>query len=160
MAATVEGLKPKTRNFEHGKRTFAAARCVVCHRFSGDGGATGPDLTQAGGRFKLKDLVEAIVEPSKAISDQYQAHVIQTASGKVHTGRIISEDDDQITVVTDPEDASKFVVIERDDIEEMMAAKQSLMPAGLLDTLNEAEVLDLLAYALSRGNRRDGRFKR
>ncbi len=160
MAATVDGLKPKTRNFEHGQRTFAAARCVVCHRFSGDGGATGPDLTQAAGRFKLKDLVEAIVEPSKAISDQYQAHVIQTASGKVHTGRIISEDDDQITVVTDPEDASKFVVIERDDIEEMMAAKQSLMPAGLLDTLNEAEVLDLLAYALSRGNRRDGRFKR
>ena len=160
MAATVEGLKPKTRNFEHGKRTFAAARCVVCHRFSGDGGATGPDLTQAAGRFKLKDLVEAIVEPSKAISDQYQAHVIQTASGKVHTGRIISEDDDQITVVTDPEDASKFVVIERDDIEEMMAAKQSLMPAGLLDTLNEAEVLDLLAYSLSRGNRRDERFKR
>jgi putative heme-binding domain-containing protein len=160
MAATVDGLKPKTRNFEHGQRTFAAARCVVCHRFSGDGGATGPDLTQAAGRFKLKDLVEAIVEPSKAISDQYQAHVIQTASGKVHTGRIISEDDDQITVVTDPEDASKFVVIERDDIEEMMAAKQSLMPAGLLDTLNEAEVLDLLAYALSRGNRRDERFKR
>lgn len=160
LAASSKGFKPRSRNFAHGKRTFEAARCVVCHRFSGDGGATGPDLTQAAGRFKLKDLIEAIVEPSKAVSDQYQAHVIQTASGKVHTGRIISEDDDQITVVTDPEDASKFVVVQRDDIDEMMASKQSLMPAGLLDTLNEAEVLDLLAYTLSRGNRRDARFKR
>lgn len=160
LSATTEGFKPRSRNFAHGKRTFEAARCVVCHRFSGDGGATGPDLTQAAGRFKLKDLIEAIVEPSKAVSDQYQAHVIQTASGKVHTGRIISEDDDQITVVTDPEDASKFVVVQRNDIDEMMASKQSLMPAGLLDTLNEAEVLDLLAYTLSRGNRRDARFKR
>ncbi|MFO0003365.1 MAG: hypothetical protein ACK559_19775, partial [bacterium] len=41
---------------------FAAARCIVCHRYGDDGGATGPDLTQAGGRFQLPDLVEAIVE--------------------------------------------------------------------------------------------------
>ncbi len=160
LAAAATGMGNRSRNFEHGKRTFAAARCIVCHRYSGDGGATGPDLTQAAGRFKLKDLVEAIVEPSKAVSDQYQAHVIQTTRGKVHTGRIISETEADITVVTDPEDASKFVVIKRDDIDEMFAANQSLMPAGLLDQLNEQEVLDLLAYTLSRGNRRDGRFKR
>ena len=160
LASAAKGMGKGSRNFEHGKRTFAAARCVICHRFDGDGGATGPDLTQAAGRFKLKDLVEAIVEPSKAVSDQYQAHVIQTARGKVHTGRIISENDKEITVVTDPEDATKFVVLKRDEIDEMFAANQSLMPAGLLDQLSEAEVLDLLAYTLSRGNRRDGRFKR
>jgi hypothetical protein len=34
------------------------------------------------------------------------------------------------------------------------------MPKGLLDQLNEAEVLDLIAYTLSRGNRNDPRFKR
>ena len=160
LAAAEKGMGKGSRNFNHGARTFAAARCVICHRFDGDGGATGPDLTQAAGRFKLKDLVEAIVEPSKAVSDQYQAHVIQTARGKVYTGRIISENEKEITVVTDPEDATKFVVLKRDEIEEMFAANQSLMPAGLLDQLNEAEVLDLLAYTLSRGNRRDGRFKR
>jgi len=36
----------------------------------------------------------------------------------------------------------------------------SLMPAGLLDQLNEQEVLDLIAYTLSRGQPRDARFKR
>jgi hypothetical protein len=34
------------------------------------------------------------------------------------------------------------------------------MPAGLLDQLNEQEVLDLLAYTLSRGNPKDPRFTR
>jgi hypothetical protein len=33
------------------------------------------------------------------------------------------------------------------------------MPRGLLDTLNETEVLDLLAYLLCRDNRGDQRFK-
>ena len=150
LASTTTGMKQR-RNFAHGKRTFEAARCIVCHRFDGDGGATGPDLTQAAGRFKMKDLIEAIVLPSKAVSDQYQAHVIQTVQGKVYTGRIISENENDVTVVTDPEDATKFAVIQRDDIEEMFAANQSLMPAGLLDQLNEEEVLDLLAYTLSRG---------
>ena len=159
LASTDAGMKTR-RNFAHGKRTFEAARCIVCHRFDGNGGATGPDLTQAAGRFKMKDLVEAIVLPSKAVSDQYQAHVIQTVKGKVYTGRIISESENDVTVVTDPEDATKFAVIERDDIEEMFAANQSLMPAGLLDQLNEEEVLDLLAYTLSRGKARGPLFKK
>ena len=63
--------KLKGRNFKNGEKTFAAARCIVCHRFGGEGGATGPDLTQAAGRFGPKDLAEAILQPSKVISDQY-----------------------------------------------------------------------------------------
>ena len=159
LTSTATGMKQR-RNFAHGKRTFEAARCIVCHRFDGNGGATGPDLTQAAGRFKMKDLVEAIVLPSKAVSDQYQAHVIQTVQGKVYTGRIISESENDVTVVTDPEDATKFAVIQRDDIEEMFVANQSLMPAGLLDQLNEEEVLDLLAYTLSRGKGNSPLFRK
>ena len=154
-----EGLS-KGRDFEHGKRTFAATRCIVSHRYDGDGGATGPDLTQAAGRFQLKDLVEAMVHPSKVVSDQYKASIVQTAGGKVYTGRIVSESPETITIVTDPEDATKFAEIKRSDIEEILPSSESLMPKGLLDQLNESEVLDLLAYTLARGNKRDGRFKK
>jgi putative heme-binding domain-containing protein len=160
LAAAEQGLTPGSRNFEHGQRTFAAARCIVCHRFGTDGGATGPDLTQAGGRFQVRDLVEAIVDPSKVVSDQYKASIVQTAAGRVVTGRIVSESPEKIVVVTDPEDATKFVEIARSDIEELLPASESLMPKGLLDGLNEAEVLDLVAYVLSKGQRRDPRFKR
>ncbi|MFM8436414.1 MAG: heme-binding protein [Planctomycetia bacterium] len=154
-----EGLEAG-RDFEHGKRSFAAARCVVCHRFGEDGGATGPDLTQAAGRFQFKDVVEAIVHPSKVISDQYKASIVQTADGKVVSGRIVNESPEKITVVTDPEDATKFVEVARSDVEEILPATESLMPKGLLDQLNEREVLDLLAYVLSRDQPRDARFKK
>jgi putative heme-binding domain-containing protein len=148
------------RDFEHGKRAFAAARCIVCHRFGEEGGATGPDLTQAAGRFQVKDLVEAIAEPSKVISDQYKASIVLTADGKAYTGRIVAESADSLTVVTDPEDATKAVTIPRSDVTEIQTSSQSLMPKGLLDTLNEEEVLDLVAYTLSRDKGNGGRFKK
>lgn len=140
------------RNFENGKSMYAAARCVVCHRFGGEGGATGPDLTQVAGRFAVPDLVDAIVRPSQVISDQYKTMVLKTTDGTVHTGRIVSDFGGKVTVVVDPEDASKTVALDRSDIEEEKVSAISLMPAELLNRLNEDEVLDLLAYMLSRGD--------
>jgi putative heme-binding domain-containing protein len=160
LARAEAGLQPGARDFEHGKRAFAAARCIVCHRFAGDGGSTGPDLTQAGGRFQVKDMVEAILEPSRVVSDQYRASVVQTADGKVVTGRIVAESPERITVVTDPEDATKIVEIPRSAIEEITPSTTSLMPAGLMDQLNESEVLDLVAYVLSRDKKKDPRFRK
>jgi putative heme-binding domain-containing protein len=160
-AAEVVSLADKLagRNFRNGLRMFAAARCVVCHRYGGDGGATGPDLTQLAGRFNLKDLVDSIVEPSKVISDQYRAMVVRTDDGQVHTGRIISESSDAITLVVDPENATKVQVIPKARIEASTPSSVSLMPKDLLNGLNENEVLDLLAYLLSRGNPRDAMFR-
>jgi putative heme-binding domain-containing protein len=152
--------KLKARNFENGKKMFAAARCVVCHRFGGDGGATGPDLTQAAGRFNLKDLTEAIVDPSKVVSDQYRTTVVQTAQGKSYTGRVLSVTDSALTMLIDPEDATKTVEIKKADIEEQVLSPVSLMPKDLLKTLNESEVFDLLAYLLARGNPQDPMFKK
>jgi putative heme-binding domain-containing protein len=161
VLATAEAhMGKEERDFERGKRAFAAARCIVCHRYGDDGGATGPDLTQAAGRFQLKDLIEAIVLPSKVVSDQYKGSVVQTADGKAFVGRIVSENAERIVLVTDPEDATKFLEIKRSDIDEIVPASESLMPKGLLNPLSESEVLDLLAYTLSRGNRNDSRFKK
>lgn len=154
-----EKLK-RGRNFENGKKMFAATRCIVCHRFNGDGGATGPDLTQLAGRFNLKDLTEATIVPDKIISDQYRAMQVITDEGKSYVGRIISETDDQITLLIDPEDSTKIVDIPKESIDESIPSQTSLMPKDLLKPLNENEVLDLLAYLLSRGNAKDPMFKK
>lgn len=150
----------KPRNFKNGQTMFAAARCVVCHRFGGDGGSTGPDLTQLAGRFNLKDLTDSIVDPSKVISDQYKASVVETKDGKTYTGRIVSDVQDSITMVVDPENSSKVLEIKKSDIEDLQPSKVSLMPKDLLKTLNENELLDLMAYLLSRGNPQDPIFKK
>lgn len=153
---TSNGLRG--RDYEHGKKMFAAAKCVVCHRFAGEGGATGPDLTNVAGRFSFKDLSEATVDPSKVISDQYRAHTIVTTKGQIYAGRIASEQDGNLTVLTDPEDVNKVVEIPKDEVDEVTPSKVSLMPKDLLKTLNQQEVLDLLAYLQSRGNPNDTMF--
>jgi putative heme-binding domain-containing protein len=93
------------------------------------------------------------------VSDQYTASIVQTTDGRVVAGRIVSETPETLIVVTDPEDATQHAKIARQDVEEVVASPESLMPQGLLDQLNEGEVLDLVAYVLSRGNKRDPRFK-
>jgi len=153
-----DGLKE--RDFENGQKMFAATRCVVCHRFAGDGGATGPDLTQLAGRFNIKDLTEAIIEPSKVISDQYKSSSIARVDGQVVSGRIVAENESQISVLTDPEDSTEVVDIPKENIDEILPSSTSLMPKELLNRLNQDEVLDLLAYLLSRGIKEDSMFKR
>jgi len=154
------GSKLNGRNFENGKKMFAATRCILCHRFAGDGGATGPDLTQLAGRFNVDALTEAIMQPSKVVSDQYKASTVLTEDGKTISGRIVSENDDQISVLTDPEDSTKVVDIPKADIDEIVPSNTSIMPRDLLNTLNENEVLDLMAYLLSRGDQRHPMFRK
>ncbi len=148
------------RNFANGQRAFAAARCVLCHRFAGEGGATGPDLTQAAGRFGFKDLVEATLEPSKVISDQYRASSIATTTGKVYTGRIVGETPDKLVILVDPEDSTKVVEVPKKEIDESQPSKTSIMPEKLLSPLSRDEVLDLFAYILSRGDANDPMYKK
>lgn len=161
--ADLVALEPKLkggRDFENGKRAYAAARCVVCHRFGNDGGATGPDLTQAAGRFGLKDLAEAIAEPSKVISDQYRASVVNLANGKAVTGRVVSEAGGKLVIVTDPEDSTKTLELAKEDVDSVKPSPVSLMPEKLVHPLNENEAADLLAYLLSRGDPNHPMFKR
>lgn len=158
LAASKGGLRG--RDFKAGKRAYAAAKCIVCHRFDGEGGATGPDLTNLSGRFSVKDMAEAIVNPSKVISDQYKAHIIVTKGGKTYTGRIASEDKGVVTVLTDPEDGTKVAKIPAGEVDIKKVSKVSIMPKDLLKQLNKQEVLNLIAYLMSRGNPNDLMFRK
>ena len=144
--------KLQGRDFNRGRKMFAAAKCFSCHRFDNQGGAVGPDLTTLARRFSARDILESVVEPNKQISDQYQAVQIVTTDGKVITGRIANLAGDSVRVQTNMLDPGSLVSVDRKQIEQMLPSKTSMMPAGLLDTLNEDEVLDLMAYLLSGGD--------
>jgi putative heme-binding domain-containing protein len=147
------------RDFDRGRALFGAANCFACHRFAGEGGSNGPDLTSLAGRFSSKDLLESVVEPSKVISDQYASVVIRKLDGQVVTGRIMNLKGDDLHVNTDMLNPSGHEVVKRPDIDEMRPSTLSMMPAGLLDTLNEEELQDLLAFLLSRGDRGHAMFQ-
>lgn len=63
-------------------------------------------------------------------------------------------------MVIDPENSEKIIEIPNGEIESITPSKISLMPADLMKPLNQEEVLDLLAYLLSRGNPRDPMFRK
>jgi putative heme-binding domain-containing protein len=143
---------PAGRDLDRGRRVFAAATCLKCHRFNRVGGMTGPDLTGAGGRFDARALLEAIVEPSKVISDQYAASRIVDANDRVIVGRIKDLTADELVVMPDLFDPSALVKLKRAEVVEVGPATTSLMPAGLLDRFTRDEVLDLVAFLRSGAN--------
>ncbi|MEQ9407971.1 MAG: DUF1080 domain-containing protein [Fuerstiella sp.] len=147
------------RNFEHGRQMFGAASCFACHRFDNQGGAVGPDLTALSGRFSPRDILESVLEPSKQISDQYGSVQIVTLDGKVVIGRIINLAGDSFRVQTDMLKPGALTSVDRKQIEEIVESRVSMMPKGLLNTLNQEEVLDLMAYLLSRGDRHHPMFE-
>jgi len=133
------------RNFTRGKAAFAKAQCLACHSMAGEGGALGPDLTGVRKRLSRRDLLEAILFPSKDVSDQYRNTMIQTESGDVLVGRKIDEDGEKIVLLTDPL-ADERVEVPRKRIRGVKPSALSPMPEGLLHPLTKFEILDLFAY--------------
>ena len=144
-------------NYERGKQMFAVAQCYKCHRFAGQGGIQGPDLTASSQRFSIKDMLTAIIEPNKEISDQYEATVFQTEEETV-IGRVANLNGDNLMVATNMLDPGNFTNLKRSDIIDMKPSKASMMPSGLLDTLTEEEIFDLLVYLQSGGNPKSDRY--
>ena len=139
------------RDFQNGRKMFSAAGCYNCHRIAGAGSSIGPDLTGVGGRFGVRDLLRAIVEPNHQISDQYQQMVFET-NGRIIVGRITNLSKDQVMVSTNMLDPKKTETIPRSELDDQYPSDISTMPTGLLNTLSTSEILDLTAFLRSGGN--------
>jgi len=138
-----------SRNLENGRAMFLVGQCYQCHRLDGEGGSVGPDLTPAGRRFITKDLLETMIEPNKAISDQYQAMVFQLDDGRVVTGRIANLNNQTYMIQTNMLDPGNFTRIDTPNIVGMRPSTVSMMPEGLLDTMTRDDVMDLVAFLRS-----------
>lgn len=150
------------RNFENGRNGFYAAQCITCHRFDGAGGAVGPDLSTVANKFSTADLLESIIDPNKVISDQFGSSIVLMNDGTEYQGIVVdnsgSKEEGEIQIYTsDPK--AKAVTVKTKDVESIERSRLSQMPEGLADMLNEDELLDLLAYLMSRGNPEANVFK-
>ncbi len=149
------------RDFERGRELFGTAKCFACHRFDSEGGTwAAPDLTMVSARYNIRDVLESIIEPSKVISDQYAATTFTLKDGKVVIGRVVNMQGGNMSVMTDMLNPSKLTGVNVNNVESMLPSAISPMPNGLLDTFHEDEILDLMAYLLSRGNRNHEMFKK
>lgn len=169
-AWTVADLVPaldqvaKGRDFAKGQKLYGELLCAQCHLFAGrggeaKGGAVGPDLTAVGSRFARKDILEAIIEPSKAISEQYASFLFTMNDGSMVGGQIAEENHYLLTLITDPISGTK-VNYPKGKVVKREMSTVSLMPPGLLYSCTQEDILDLLAYLESAGNAEAANFKK
>ena len=142
----------KNRSFERGRKMFASGGCFACHRFSNEGGMTGPDLTGAGGRYSPHDLIDQIINPSREINEQFVPIVVTMKNDQVLTGVVVNLNGDRVTVNTDMFNPNQRTSIRRSDVKSIEPSKGSPMPPGLLNMMQKDEIMDLVAYILSGGD--------
>ena len=145
-------------NYENGKSMYAASLCIQCHTMKGEGGIIGPDLTQLGTRFTYKDMLEAIIEPSKSISDQYGSTIFYLKEGGSIVGRLINQDKITYTIAQNPFAPQITREISKKDVLRIQMSDVSPMLSNLINNLNSKELKDLLAYLKSGGNKDDAVF--
>jgi putative heme-binding domain-containing protein len=144
LLATPPGQIPKPAE---GQPVFEKL-CASCHRFGELGVDVGPDLTTLSSRFKKKDILESILWPSKIISDQYEAFMIETDAGDIVVGAVVMEDDQRIVLRT-AQNPDRPVTVPKSRIKTQQKSSVSLMPPGLLAGLSHTEINGLVAFLLA-----------
>jgi len=127
---------------DEGAKLFEAV-CAACHKMDGKGGDLGPELTGSW-RNGLDYFLESIVAPNGVVGEDYQLHVFSMKDGSVVSGMLVEEGPEQLKVGN----TLGVTVVRREDVESSERFEQSVMPAGLLDGLEEKQVVELLKYLL------------
>jgi putative membrane-bound dehydrogenase-like protein len=143
-ALSAEVLKPG--NAANGKLVFAQ-QCAKCHRHNGEGGKVGPDLTGMAAHPKA-DLLVHVLDPSRSVEGNFVSYTVATADGRTLTGLLASETKTAVELL-DAEGKSQRLL--REDIDELIASKKSLMPDGFEKQLSPGQLADLLEFLTQRG---------
>jgi putative heme-binding domain-containing protein len=142
------------RSFDVGGTAFQVANCVACHRMDKKGNEFGPDLTKLDTKkFTPEQILRSLLEPSAEINEKFQTYSFLLDSGKVVTGMIVTETSSTLSVIVDPLVKTDPITINKSEIEEQRKSAISIMPKGLLNKLTREEILDLIAYVNSKGDK-------
>jgi putative heme-binding domain-containing protein len=124
-----------------GKEVFRK-NCSTCHKVGDVGTDVGPSIADSRTKTPAQMLVD-ILQPSRAIDNNFISYTIITADGQTLTGIIVSETAGSVTIKM-PE--GKSVSLLRGDIDELHSNGISLMPEGLERTVPQQDMADVIAY--------------
>ncbi len=126
-------------------RTLFSATCGACHQLFGLGGKIGPDLTPYQ-RGDLDTMLLNIVNPSAEIREGFENYLVTTKDGRTLSG-FLADRDNQVVVLRGLDGLNQ--VLPQSEVATMKSTGVSLMPEGILEAFNEAQVRDLFAYLRS-----------
>ena len=141
----IKSLMTKRGIVKKGKQVYMKA-CFTCHK-SGDIGIDfGPALTEIGDKLAREAMYVSIIDPNEAISFGYEGFNVKTKSGSTLIGYIISDSDDEL-VMKVPGGVS--VTTKKSEIFSKDKIDGSLMPEGLIASISEEELVDLVEYLMT-----------
>jgi len=100
-------------------------------------------MTSIGASAPVDYLVESVLLPNAKIKEGFQSLVVTAKDGTEYTGTLARETPQEVVLRNA---AGAEVPIAKADVAKREQSPSSLMPAGLLDPLSEAEQLDLFAF--------------
>ncbi len=115
--------------------------CAQCHKLGDDGVQFGPDLTGSA-QHGISYFLENIIDPNAVVGADFQMTNIETKDGELITGLFTGETDTTVTI----RNQTQTVTVPKDKIKTRTLSEKSLMPEGLLDSLQPREQLELLKY--------------
>lgn len=116
--------------------------CYTCHRVGENGVEFGPDLSTFGRQQTTEAIVEAIVNPSAAISHGFEGAEIKTKDGLTITGMALSSGDPVILKCM----GGTVQTIPRSRIASMKGLGRSLMYDPAMLGLTPQAIADIVAY--------------
>ena len=122
-------------------RAIYERTCMACHKLYGAGGIIGPELTGSN-RADLDYILSQILNPSEVMQESYQLVIVTTRDGRTLSGTVVAEDNQQLTLRLVGQDS----IVTKSEILSREKSPVSMMPEGLLKTLKDDEVRDLIAY--------------
>jgi len=133
---------------DSGRRLFfspVGPRCSVCHTHGGRGGEFGPALTGYGRNNDRRQILTAILQPSRDIAPRYVPWVLETDDGKTHVGLRLPQGGDNGNEPYIDSEGHRFD-LQSDTVEFRSPAKKSIMPEGMEKTITVEDLADLVAF--------------
>jgi putative heme-binding domain-containing protein len=123
-----------------GRRVFERT-CSKCHTLFGEGGTIAPDLTGSG-RTKTDYVLQNLIDPSAQIDAAFRLTTVVTTDGRLLNGFMVQQDDTWLVMRT--QDARIRLAMK--EVDELTTNNISMMPEGMLRSLTDEQVRDLLVY--------------
>ena len=140
-----EAALDREGDLHRGREVFDRV-CAKCHRLDGKGAQVGPDLGSVRNRAPSLLLADILL-PSRAIAQNYESYVVETASGDVLEGIVASQTPSAIVL---RREGAEERVVSRSEIRKMYASNLSAMPADLEQQVDVQQMADVLALLTKR----------
>jgi len=124
-----------------GRKVFHK-HCATCHSVAGVGVRVGPDIGDNYAKTK-QQLLADILQPNRAIDNNYVGYLVLTDDGRTFSGLLTSE---SATSLTLSQEENKLVTLSKSEIEEIKSTGLSMMPVGLEKGIPHQEMADLLSF--------------